>query len=75
MIHVYSVTQSGNYKLTYNFSCMEHNYIQQLTQDSVSLCDFTLFAARITMEGKYTLPIKYHISQYDQIRQKFCFEN
>ena len=68
----YSVTQSGNYKLTYNFTCMEHSYVQQLMQDSVSLCDFTLFTAQITIEGKYTLPMKYHIWQYDQNAKKLC---
>ena len=68
-----SVTRCGNYKLTYNFTCMEHNYHQQLMHDSVSLCEFTFFTTQITTEGKYTLPMKYHISQYDQIRQKITF--
>lgn len=70
----YSVAQSGNYKLTYNFTCMALNYVQQFMQDSVMLCDFPWFTAQITIEGKYTLSMKYHISQYDQIRQKIMFQ-
>jgi hypothetical protein len=34
-IRDYSVTQTGNYKLTYNYTYMEHNYMQQLMQDSL----------------------------------------
>ena len=30
-----SVTQGGNYKLTCNYTWMEHNYIQKLLQDSL----------------------------------------